>query len=80
MDSATCPLTPSFFSAVYDTIEQVKNGSFTGGTNAVFGLDRDGVGVGKVSAKVPRSALRSLDAIEKKIVDHKLGTIPTTVK
>jgi basic membrane protein A and related proteins len=67
-------------SAVYDTIEQVKNGSFKGGTNAVFGLDRDGVGVGKVSPKVPKSALKSLDAIEKKIVGHKLGAIPTTVK
>jgi basic membrane protein A len=67
-------------SAVYDTIEQVKNGSFKGGTNAVFGLDRDGVGVGKVSPKVPKSALQSLDAIEKKIVGHKLGAIPTTVK
>jgi basic membrane protein A and related proteins len=67
-------------SAVYDTIKQVQDGSFKGGTNAVFGLDRDGVGVGKVSPKVPKSALRSLHAIEQKIIDHKLGTIPTTVR
>jgi basic membrane protein A len=67
-------------SAVYDTIAQVRDGTFKGGTNAVFGLDRDGVGVGKVSPKVPKSAIKSLDAIEQKIVDHKLGAIPTTVK
>jgi basic membrane protein A and related proteins len=67
-------------SAVYDTIQQVKQGRFKGGTNAVFGLDRDGVGVGKVSPKVPKSALKSLRAIERKIIDHKLGSIPTTVK
>jgi basic membrane protein A and related proteins len=67
-------------SAVYDTIQQVKQGRFKGGTNAVFGLDRDGVGVGKVSPKVPKSALTSLRAIERKIIDHKLGSIPTTVK
>jgi basic membrane protein A len=67
-------------SAVYDTIQQVRQGRFKGGTNAVFGLDRDGVGVGKVSPKVPKSALTSLRAIERKIIDHKLGSIPTTVK
>src|SRR5206468_5192951 len=55
-------------SAVFDTIEQVQKGTFTGGTNAVFGLDRQGVGVGKVSPKVPRSALKRLDTIEKQIV------------
>src|SRR2546423_14416983 len=54
--------------AVFDTIEQVQKGTFEGGTNAVFGLDRQGVGVGKVSPKVPRSALKRLDTIEKQIV------------
>ena len=67
-------------SAVYDTIQQVQNGTFKGGTNAVFGLDRAGVGVGKVSPRVPKSAVSSLKAIEKKIVSHQLGSIPTTVK
>ena len=67
-------------SAVDDTIQQVQNGTFKGGTNAVFGLDRQGVGVGKVSPRVPQSALKRLDAIEKQIVSHKLGSIPTTVR
>ncbi len=67
-------------SAVFDTIEQVQNGTFKGGTNAVFGLDRQCVGVGQVSPKVQQSALKRLDAIEKQIVSHKLGSIPTTVR
>jgi basic membrane protein A len=67
-------------SAVFNTIRQVQDGTFRGGTNAVFGLDRNGVGVGKVSAKVPAKALQSLRAIEKRIISHQLGSIPTTVK
>ena len=59
---------------------RVKDGTFRGGTNAVFGLDRNGVGVGKVSPKVPAKALQSLRAIEKRIISHQLGSIPTTVK
>jgi basic membrane protein A len=67
-------------SAVFETIKQVQSGSFKGGTNAVFGLDRQGVGVGKVSPRVTGAALKSLAAIEKQIVTHKLGSIPTTVR
>ena len=67
-------------SDLVNTIKQVQDGTFRGGTNAVFGLDRNGVGVGKVSAKVPAKAVQSLRAIEKKIITHQLGSIPTTVK
>jgi basic membrane protein A len=67
-------------SAVYQTIQSVQKGTFKGGRNAVFGLDRHGVGLGKVSAKVPRSALTRLKTIEAEIVAHKLAPIPTVVK
>jgi basic membrane protein A len=67
-------------SSVFDTVKQVQDGSFKGGTNAVFGLDRQGVGVGKVSPQVPPTALKRLNAIEKQIISHKLGAIPTTVR
>jgi basic membrane protein A len=66
-------------SAVYQTIQSVKAGTFKGGKNAVFGLDHDGVGFGKVSPKVPRSTVAKLDRIEKAIIAHKLGSIPTVV-
>ena len=67
-------------SAVFQTIADVKKGTFHGGTNVVFGLDRNGVGVGTVSPKVPAAALKQLKAIEARIVAHELGNIPTVVK
>src|SRR6476619_4140175 len=38
-------------SAVFLTIKAVIDGSFKGGTNAVFGLDQEGVGLGTTSPK-----------------------------
>ncbi len=67
-------------SAVFLTIRSVQNGTFKGGTDAVFGLDRNGVGVGKVSSRVPASALTQLKTIESKIKTNTIGTIPTVVK
>jgi basic membrane protein A and related proteins len=67
-------------SAVFQTIRSVKDKSFQGGTNTVFGLDHDGVGYGKVNARVPKSAVAKLTTIEKQIVSHKLGAIPTVVR
>src|SRR5919199_2012679 len=43
--------------AVFLTIEDVKNGTFKGG-NAVFGLKDKGVGLGKVSPRVPKSEVK----------------------
>src|ERR671936_1083182 len=42
-------------SAVYDTIKDVIAGKFRGGRNAIFGLKDNGVGLGKISPKVPRA-------------------------
>jgi len=67
-------------SAVYQTIASVKRGTFEGGRNAVFGLDRNGVGVGTVSPRVPAAALTQLKAIEQKIKTNRIGTIPTVVR
>src|SRR5438874_12954348 len=67
-------------SAVFQTIRSVKEDTFKGGTNAVFGLDHDGVGYGKVNPRVPKSTVAKLTAIEKQIISHKLGSIPTVVR
>ncbi len=40
--------------AVFLTIESLLHGDFKGGTNATFGLEEEGVGLGKVSPKVPQ--------------------------
>jgi basic membrane protein A len=66
--------------AVYLTIRSVQLGKFRGGTNAVFGLKDDGVGLGKISPKVPRSIVQKVDQIRQQIVAGKIKDIPTTVR
>jgi len=63
--------------AVFQTIKAVQDGSFPGGTNSVFGLDRDGVGLGKVSPDANRADVRKLDRIEKQLADGEITGIPT---
>jgi len=65
--------------AVYLTIRNVQLGKFHGGTNAIFGLKDDGVGLGKISPKVPRSIVQKVDRIRQEIVAGKIQGIPTTV-
>jgi basic membrane protein A len=66
--------------SVYDTIKQVLDGTFRGGTNSRFDLKNDGVGLGKISAKVPRADVAKVEAIRKQIVSGAISGIPTTVK
>ena len=54
----------------------MRDGKFRGGRNLVFGLDRDGVGLGKVSPKVPEADLEKLEAVKNKIADGEIE-IPT---
>jgi len=65
--------------SVFATIQQVLAGKFAGGTNAVFSLRNNGVGLGKISAKVPRSDVRKVLQIAKAIASGKIKHIPTTV-
>ncbi len=65
--------------SVYATIQQVLAGHFAGGTNAVFSLKNDGVGLGKISAKVPKRDVQKLQQIAKDVASGKIANIPTTV-
>jgi basic membrane protein A and related proteins len=65
--------------SVYSTIQQVLAGRFAGGTNAVFSLRNNGVGLGKVSAKVPAADVAKVRAIAKQIAAGKIADIPTQV-
>jgi basic membrane protein A len=65
--------------AVFLAIESVVDGSWKGGRNMTFGLQEDGVGLGKVSPDVRRADLARVDAIKEQIVDGTIGSIPTTV-
>ena len=65
--------------AVFRTIESVQDGTWEGGRNAVFGLEQDGVGLGKISAEVPAADREQVDEIAKQIADGEISGIPTTV-
>jgi basic membrane protein A len=64
--------------AVLQTIKDVANGTFHGG-NVNYGLDRKGVGLGKVSKQVPKALVAKVNAIKRQIVSGKIAHIPTTV-
>jgi basic membrane protein A and related proteins len=65
--------------AVFLTIEDVIAGKFHGGRNSIFGLKDNGVGLGKISAKVPKSDIAAVNKIRGEIAAGKLSGIPTTV-
>jgi basic membrane protein A and related proteins len=64
--------------AVFLTIESVVNGTWKGGRNRVFGLAERGVGLGKVSPRVPKADLDKVDQVKSQIVSGKVQ-IPKTV-
>ena len=55
--------------SVYATIKQVLAGKFAGGTNAVFSLANNGVGLGKISPKVSKADVAKVRAIARQIAD-----------
>ena len=64
---------------VFTTIKQVQSGNFKGGSTFEFTVKNGGIGLGKVSKKVPKSILAKVNAVEKRIASGKIK-IPTTVK
>ena len=66
-------------SAVFLTIKSIQDGTWKGGGNATFGLKEEGVGLGKVSSKVPQEDLDKVDEIKQQIADGEITGIPTEV-
>ncbi len=64
--------------AVYDAIKLVVDGKFKGG-NIVFGLKDNGVGIGKISPKVPQSEVAKINQVRADIISGKITNIPTEV-
>jgi basic membrane protein A len=64
--------------AVLETIQTVVDDRWQGGRNLTFGLDRDGVGLGKVSSKVPQEDLDALDEVKERIRSGEI-TVPTAL-
>jgi basic membrane protein A len=65
--------------AVFKAIESVVNGTFKGG-NVTYGLRDNGVGLGKINARVPKSEVAQVNKIKAQIISGKIKNIPTVVK
>jgi basic membrane protein A len=65
--------------AVFLTAKAVKDGTFKGGGNAVFGLDQDGVGLGRFSPRANKPDIARVRAVEKRIASGQIRNIPTSV-
>ena len=65
--------------AVFLTIKDVVDGKYAGGTDRIFALKDGGVGLGKISAKVPSSIKAKLVKVTADIKAGKIK-IPATVK
>jgi basic membrane protein A and related proteins len=63
---------------VFTTVKQVQSGQFHGGETFEFSLENDGVGMGKVSSKVPQDIVDKTKALEPKIASGAIS-VPTTV-
>ncbi len=64
--------------AVFLAIKSVVDGNFKGG-NMIFGLKQNGVGIGKISPKVPQSEVAKVNQIRADIISGKIKNIPTEV-
>jgi basic membrane protein A len=65
--------------AVYLAIKSVKDGTFKGG-NVTYGLKDNGVALGKISPRVPKSEIAKVQRVRADIISGKLKNIPTVVK
>jgi basic membrane protein A and related proteins len=66
--------------SVFDSIKDAVDGHFKGGQDAVYGLDQDGVGIGKFSPQAPQGIADKVAKVRADIVSGKIKNIPTVVK
>jgi basic membrane protein A and related proteins len=64
--------------AVFQTIKSVVDDRWQGGRNLTFGLKQDGVGLGKISGKVPQEDLDALDQVKERIASGQIS-VPTSL-
>jgi basic membrane protein A len=65
--------------AVYLAIQSVAQGHFHGG-DAVYGLKQGGVGLGKISPRVPKSEVAAVKRVQADILSGKIKNIPRVLK
>ena len=61
---------------IYDADKQAKSGKFKGGSDLLFDLNDNGVGVGKISPKVPAAFITKMTQLKAKIA---AGTVKVPV-
>jgi basic membrane protein A len=66
--------------AVFLAIKSVVDGNFNGGTNMIFGLKQNGVGIGKISPRVEKADVDAVNKVREDIVSGKINNIPTEVQ
>jgi basic membrane protein A len=66
--------------AVFQTIQQAKDGSFNGGEDTVFDIASGGVGIGKIAPSVPADVVAQVKRVQDEIAAGKVADIPDTVK
>jgi basic membrane protein A and related proteins len=66
--------------AVYDAIATAKAGNFKGGRDVVYGIDSNGVGIGRFSPKTPAGIPAAVHKVEAEMKAGKITNIPTVVK
>ncbi|HEU4942226.1 MAG TPA: BMP family ABC transporter substrate-binding protein [Gaiellaceae bacterium] len=58
--------------SVYLTAQAVKAGKFRGGTDAVFNLKNNGVAVGRIDSRVPRTFITRMNALKPLIIKGRI--------
>ena len=66
--------------AVYDAIQTAQAGKFQGGRDVVYGIDINGVGIGKFSPQAPAGIPPAVRKVEAQMKAGKITDIPTIVK
>ena len=55
--------------AVFETVKAAQEGTFEGGTDALFNLENEGVAIGTTSDKVTQDILDKVDELKQQIID-----------
>jgi basic membrane protein A len=66
--------------AVFLTAKAEQAGAFRGGGNVVFGLDQNGVGLGKFSPRANTADIAATKRVARKIAAGQITNIPTVLK
>jgi basic membrane protein A len=65
--------------AVFQTIQAVQDGSFSGGEDTVFDVASGGVGLGEIAASVPSGIVAEVKQVQERLAAGSIPNIPETV-